>query len=101
MPKKQTEFKIDLPTAPQVGDIIRLKADLAPEFKRDCELAGWPDIDPHAVHVVVRKDKWNPGGGERLFVDGPPFAFRSCDVALAWKTEDERRQMLKSKGWRV
>lgn len=101
MAKKPADIKIDLPREPQVGDIIRLKADMAPQFREACKLAGWPDIDPHAVREVIRIDTFNPGGGKRLFVEGPPFAFSSRDVALAWTDTEERRKMLKSKGWRV
>lgn len=101
MAKKAADIKIDLPREPQVGDIIRLKADMAPQFRAACIAAGWPDIDPHAVREVIRIDPYNPGGGKRLLVEGPPFAFSSRDVALAWSTEEDRRKMLKSKGWRV
>jgi hypothetical protein len=90
----------DLPPQPQVGDRIRLKEEKVFEYTQACEAAGWT-LDLNAIRIVIREDKFNPGGGRRLFVEGPPFAFASMDVQLAWNTEDERRRELRRRGWKV
>lgn len=90
----------DLPPQPQVGDRIKLKDDRIFDYVQACESVGWA-FDPKAIRVVTREDKYNPGGGRRLFFDGPPFCFASSDCTLAWNTEHERRRELRKRGWRV
>ena len=92
----------DLPAAIVTGDRIKLRpdAELRQAFVNDCRKVGW-DVDPDAIRIVTREDKWNPGGGRRLFVEGPPFAYSSVTVCLAWNTEKERREFLRGKGWKV
>jgi hypothetical protein len=91
----------ELPKQPQVGDRIRLKTEKITSYTEACQQAGYDDFDAYAVRVVTREDKFNPGGGRRLFFDGAPFCFSSMDVKLAWNTEDERRLELRRRGWRV
>lgn len=98
--KKLDDVRPDLPPQAQVGDRVRLKEDRITPYKEACEKAGY-DFDPYAIRVVTREDKYNPGGGRRLFVEGAPHCFASTDVVLAWNTEDERREMLRRQGWRV
>jgi hypothetical protein len=101
MPKPKTvDVRPELPFQPQVGDRIKLKESVRSAFVADCRKAGW-DVDPDAIRIVTREDPFNPGGGRRLFVDGPPFCFATNQVELAWNTEDERRDMLKADGWAV
>ena len=103
MPKKFiADVLPDLPAAIQPGDKIKLRPDvnMRRAFVSDCRKAGW-DVDPDAIRVVVRQDKYNPGGGKRLFVEGPPFAYSSQMVCLAWNSETERREFLRAKGWKV
>ena len=90
----------DLPTRVQVGDRVKLKADAVAPYVEACRLAGY-DFDPHATFVVIRKDNFLPGGGERLFIDAPPHALGSRDVQLAWNSDGERREMLRARSWRV
>jgi hypothetical protein len=98
--RKATDV-IELPKQPQVGDKVRLKEERMVAYAAACKAAGWANFDQYAVHVVTREDPFNPGGGRRLFVDGPPYAFASTDVKLAWNTEDERRRELRRRGWKV
>lgn len=91
----------ELPKQAQVGDRIRLKPESISQCQEECKKAGWPDVDLYAVRVVTREDPFNPGGGRRLFFDGPPHCFASHDVILAWNTEDERRLALRARGWKV
>jgi hypothetical protein len=91
----------ELPKQPQVGDRIRLKVEKITSYTEACEAAGYVDFDAYAVRVVTREDKFNPGGGRRLFFDGAPFCFSSMDVKLAWSSEAERREALRKHGWRV
>jgi hypothetical protein len=77
----------------RVNDRIRLKDDRANAVVNDCKRAGW-SIDHSAIRIVERIDDFGPGGSERLFVEGPPFAFRTSDVMLAWNSDDERRKGL-------
>lgn len=98
--RKAADIRPELPHQPQVGDRIKIKPGVASAFVADCLKSGW-DVDPDQIRTVTREDPWNPGGGRRLFVDGPPFAFSSMQVELAWNTEDERREMLRARKWRV
>lgn len=88
-----------LPTRPVVGDRIRLNEEHMTEVMKAAKLAGY-DFDEYAVRVVVRIDQWAPGGGSRLFVDGPPHCFYPRQVKLAWNTELERREALVKRGWK-
>ena len=97
---KVVDARPKLPHQPQVGDRIKIKEGHRSALTEDCRRAGW-DVDADAIRTVTREDPWNPGGGRRLFVDGPPFAFSSMQVELAWNTEDERRAMLQRRGWKV
>ena len=92
----------DLPKEIVTGDRIKLRDDpeLRQAFVSDCRKAGW-NVDPNAIRVVTSQDKWNPGGGRRLFVEGPPFAYSSTMVCLAWNSENARREFLRGKGWKV
>ena len=92
----------DLPKEIVAGDRIKLRDDpsMRQAFVTDCRKAGW-EVDPDAIRIVIRDDKWNPGGGRRLFVEGPPFAYSSQMVCLAWSREQDRRDMLRAKGWKV
>ena len=87
-----------LPSQPQVGDRIRLRPEAARDMKADAEVAGFV-FDPEAIRLVTRKDHFAPGGGDRLFVDGPPFCFLPRQVRLAWNEEAERVAMLVGRGW--
>ena len=98
--KKIDDVRPDLPHQAQVGDRIRLKPERMQEYNDACKLAGY-EYDPYAIRLVTREDKYNPGGGRRLFVDGPPHCFSASDVNLAWNTEDERREELRRRGWKV
>lgn len=92
----------ELPRSPQVGDLVRLNGERRVAVTQACNAAGWP-IDPFAAREVIRADPFNPGGGRRLFVDGPPFAFTPMQVELAWKDGPqcaERRKAIAAKGWR-
>lgn len=97
---KVADTRPELPHQPQVGDRIKIKRDLATAWVSDCASAGW-DVDPDEIRTVTRDDPFNPGGGRRLFVDGPPFAFSTNQVELAWNSPEERREMLKADGWAV
>lgn len=77
----------------RVGDRIRLKESAVSEYKKACNAAGW-DCDLMKVRVVERIDKFGTGGRNRLFFEGPPFAFYPSDVQLAWNNDDERREWL-------
>lgn len=98
--RKLDDERPELPKQPQVGDRIRLKPERMPAYGAACKLAGY-DFDMYAIRVVTREDKFNPGGGRRLFVSGQPHCFASSDVNLAWNTEDERREELRRRGWNV
>ena len=98
--KKLDDVRPDLPPQAQVGDRIRLKPERITAYKEACERAGY-EFDPYAIRVVIREDKYAPGGGRRLFVEGAPHCFTSTDVKLAWNTEDERREELRRLGWSV
>ena len=98
--KSAADMKVDLPHAVQVGDRVRLREAKRAEYAEACKLAGW-DFEAGAIYVVRRKDEFCPGGGERLFIDVPPHALGSRDVDLAWSDENDRREMLRGKGWRV
>lgn len=99
--KKKVDDEIpELPRQPQVGDRVRLKENCFVQYIESCKRAGW-DFDPYVIRTIVREDKFNPGGGRRLFVEGPPYCFASTDVKLAWSSEDDRRRELRKRGWRV
>lgn len=98
--KKIEDVRPELPRQPQVGDRIKLKEGEVRGYTEVCERVGW-SFDPFAIRVVTREDKFNPGGGRRLFFEGAPFCFGAHDVELAWNTEDERREMLQRQGWKV
>ena len=99
-PKKNAKPAGDksLPYQPQVGDRIRLKPQAAKDMAKDAAAAGYV-FDPEAIRTVTRKDPWAPGGGDRLFVDGPPHCFLVRQVTLAWNREEERVAMLVGRGW--
>ena len=99
--RKLDDVRPDLPTQAQVGDRIKLKADRIFEYVQACEQAGYSGFNPDAIRTVTREDKYNPGGGRRLFFDGAPHCFSANDVTLAWNTEEERRAELKRRGWKV
>jgi hypothetical protein len=99
--KKPSEEIPDLPRQPQIGDRIRLKTEKITSYTEACKIAGYDDFDAYAIRTITREDPYNPGGGRRLFFDGPPFCFSSQDVRLAWSTEDERRLELRKLGWKV
>jgi hypothetical protein len=93
----------DLPARPQVGDRIRLKEDWRRLYEEDSARAGFDRFDVAAVRVVTRVDLWGAGGGTRLFVDGPPFAFAPMHVKLAWPggpQSSERMKAIREGGWR-
>jgi len=90
----------DLPHAPQVGDRIRLKPEQINEYLNAAKKAGW-EFDAYRIVTVTREDKFNPGGGRRLFFDGVPFCYSANDVILAWNTDGERREELRRRGWNV
>jgi len=99
--RKQVDHSVpELPSRPQVGDRIKLKPSKALAYRTACEAAGW-ELNTDAIRVVVRADPYLPGGGRRLFVDGPPTCLSERDVDLAWNNDDERRQALRALGWRV
>lgn len=98
--KKLDDVRPDLPHQAQVGDRIRLKPERMQEYNDACKLAGY-EYDPYAIRLVTREDKYNPGGGRRLFVDGPPHCFAASDVNLAWSNEEDRRKALREQGWNV
>jgi len=98
--KKLDDELPELPRAAQVGDRIRLKPERMNAYKEACEKAGFC-FDMYAVRIVTREDKFNPGGGRRLFVEGQPHCFASSDVNLAWSSEEDRREALRAQGWRV
>ena len=98
--KKIDDTKIDLPRHPQNGDRIRLKPERMKAYDEAMALAGW-DYDRYAVRTVIRQDGFAPGGGRLLFVDGPPFCFGGTDVILAWNSDEERREFLRTQGWKV
>lgn len=101
MPKPRVvDTRPELPHQAQVGDRIRIKESHRSALEADCVKARW-SVDVDAIRTVTREDPFNPGGGRRLFVDGPPFAFSSQQVELAWNTEDERREMLRRNRWKV
>ena len=79
-----------LPNTVRVGDRIKIKEECAREIAEACKKADW-GVNLGAIRVVTRIDNWAPGGGDRLFVDGPPFAFLRNQVQLAWNSDDERR----------
>lgn len=92
---------IELPTQAQVGDKIRLKPESINAYANACKLAGYDDFNAYRIVTVIRTDNSNPGGGKRLFFEGAPHCYSSHDVQLAWSTEDERREMLRARGWKV
>lgn len=98
--KKLDDELPELPRQAQVGDRIRIKPERIDAYKLACARAGW-DVDFYAIRTVIREDPYQPGGGRRLFVDGPPFCFGGTDVVLAWNTEGERREELRRQGWKV
>lgn len=98
--KPVSDPRPELPRAAQVGDRVRLKDDLVVAYVEACEAAGW-SFNPATIRTITRQDNAIPGGGRRLFFDGPPFCFGERDVVLAWNTEDERREALRREGWRV
>lgn len=98
--KKLDDELPELPKQAQVGDRIRLKDERVFEYAQACEQAGY-SADLRAIRVVTREDKYAPGGGRRLFFEGPPFCFTAGDVTLAWNTEQERREALRAQGWHV
>lgn len=101
MPKRKLEDEeIELPKKPQVGDLVRLKEERRPDYREACKKAGW-DFDASMSFTVLRADDFGPGNTRRLFIAGPPFALGGSDVELAWRNEGERREFLRSKGWRV
>jgi len=86
-----------LPLHPVVGDLIRLRPERITEYMTASKLAGYK-WDPYLTREVVRVDGFAPGGGDRLFVDGPPFCFLPRDVKIEM-TEAQRREMLLGRGW--
>ena len=82
-----------LPNTVLVGDRIKVKDDAAGPILAACKKAGW-DIDLRAIRIVERIDPFGAGGNDRLFVEGPPFAFLRNQVQLAWNNDDERRRAL-------
>jgi len=98
--RKIDDERPELPRQAQVGDRIRLKPELISRYAAACKQAGY-DCDLYAIRTVIREDKFAPGGGRRLFVDGAPHCFGSSEVMLAWNTEDERREELRRRGWTV
>ena len=99
--KKIADTQVDLPRQAQVGDRIRLKPERMVEYAAAIKKAGWGDVNLYAVRTVTRKDNFSPGGGARLFVEGPPHCFGATDVILAWNSDLERREFLRTKGWKV
>ena len=97
---KKAETLPDLPRAPQVGDRVKVKAKRLIEYRKACECAGW-DVDLEAIREICRTDNFGAGGSRRLFVMGPPFCFGERDVALAWNSDNDRREELRRRGWRV
>lgn len=95
--------EVPLPTQALVGDRVKLKPEKVAEFKRACEAAGWRDVSAtlERPKTVLREDNYNPGGGRRLFFDGPPYCYGSSDVVLAWSSVGERRAALKRAGHKV
>ena len=85
--------KESLSNAVRVGDLIRLKDDKRMPYFEACKAAGW-DVNLEAIRKVTRIDHFGTGGRERLFVEGPPFAFYPSDVTLAWNNDEERRKGL-------
>lgn len=77
----------------RVGDRVKVKKDRATELRAEAARAGW-QVDTEAIRIVERLDNFGPGGGKRAFVEGPPYAFNSRDVDLAWNDDDERRRGL-------
>lgn len=98
--KKLDDVLPDLPHQAQVGDRIRLKPEQINEYVNAAKKVGW-EFDPYQIRVVTREDKYNPGGGRRLFFEGIPFCFSANDVITAWNSELERREELRRRGWRV
>jgi len=98
--KKLDDVKADLPAQAQVGDRIRLKPEQIVSYVNAAKQVGW-EFDPYRIVVVTREDKYNPGGGRRLFFEGIPFCYSANDVILAWNTEGERREELQRRGWNV
>jgi hypothetical protein len=82
-----------LSNAVRKGDRIKLKEDAILPYREACKAAGW-DVNLEAVRTVQRIDTFGTGGRERLFVEGPPFAFYKSDVQLAWNSDQERREAL-------
>jgi hypothetical protein len=81
-----------------VGDLVRLKSERIGAYQEACRLAGWTEADLYAPKLVTREDNFAPGGGTRLFFDGPPFCYASVDVKLAWNTVAERLEGLRKAG---
>ncbi len=75
-----------------------MKAERMTAYQEAGKLAGY-DFDPYAIREVTRIDPFAPGGGERLYVEGPPHMFLPRDVSLCWNTDDDRKGMLLAKGW--
>lgn len=88
----------ELPAQAVVGDRIRLKAERIRDYEQACK-AAMHSFDPYAIRTVTRTDHYAPGGGDRLFVEGAPHCFKRADVSIAWNSEDERKEMLRVRGW--
>lgn len=101
--RKEVDHSVpELPRSPQVGDKVRINPTHRNAIVTACQAAGW-DIDVDEVRTVLREDPYCPGGGRRLFVDGPPFAFAAMQVELAWPDgpqSDARRKAITERGWR-
>lgn len=91
----------ELPRTPRVGDRIKLREEKVNDYREACRLAGWSDAKVTAIKTVIREDNFCPGGGHRLFFDGPPFCYASPDVELAWNSVNERREALRKAGHKV
>lgn len=101
--RKEVDHSVpELPRSPQVGDMVRIKESHRNDIVTACRAAGW-HVDVDEVRTILREDPFSPGGGRRLFVDGPPFAFTPMQVELAWKDgpqSPDRRKAIEAKGWR-
>lgn len=96
MPRKVD--RKELPATARVGDRVRLKPERIKAYQDACNAAGWTDFDPYSTKTILREDSFSPGGGYRLFFDGPPFCYASADVQLAWNSTEERIEGLRKAG---
>ena len=92
---KVVDLRPELPHQPQLG---RPDQNLGSVRSAIVALTAARQVMGHRPRArsasITREDPFHPGGGRRLFVDGPPFCFATNQVELRHGIPRTRRRVM-------